>query len=217
MKKSILLFLLVFAAAFAQAGNYSEAMKTALGVLDTAKTPIGLLDAANRFERIGNAEKKEWLPFYWAALTYSRIAMSGETPEKIDEMLDKAQALADKADEIEKTNSEIYTLKGMILGSRIMVDPQKRGPVFGGQANAMYAKASAFDDKNPRPLYMQGIALLYTPEEFGGGRLKALEVLKKAAEKYESFKAKSELHPDWGKSDCMEMVKRAEDPDFKPW
>jgi hypothetical protein len=218
MKKFTLLLLLLLPGLAVMAdGNYQEAMKTAMGVLDTSKNKAGILDAANRFERIGNAEKKEWLPFYYASICYSRVAMYGESPEKIDEMLDKAQAFADQADAIDKSNSEIYTLKGLILGSRIMVDPQKRGPVYGGQANMMYAKASGFDESNPRPVYMQGISLLYTPEQFGGGREKALVVLKEAAAKYEAFKPKSDLAPDWGKEDCLEALKKAEDPNWKPW
>lgn len=219
MKKIFLFAHLLLMAAWVQAdGNkFEEAMKGALAILDSAKTPAEMMDAANRFERIGNAEKKEWLPYYYAALIYTRIAPTQESPEKIDEMLDKAQAFADKADEIEKDNSEIYTLKGLILGSRIMVDPMKRGPVYGMQSSQMYLKATNLDPKNPRPEYLRGMGLLFTPEQFGGGRLKALEVLQSAMTKYESFEPKSEIYPNWGKESCAEAAKKAEDPNFKAW
>ena len=52
---------------------------------------------------------------------------------------------------------------------------------------------------NPRPYYLKGQSLRYTPEQFGGGCKPAMPLLQTAMEKYDRFKPASELHPAWGR------------------
>ncbi|HNA00702.1 MAG TPA: hypothetical protein PLN49_07560, partial [Ferruginibacter sp.] len=52
---------------------------------------------------------------------------------------------------------------------------------------------------NPRPEYLKGQGLKYTPEQFGGGCATAKPVLQASLDKYNAFKPASELHPNWGK------------------
>ena len=47
--------------------KYLEAMQSALALFDSSKSLEDLQNVANRFERIANAEPKEWLPLYYAA------------------------------------------------------------------------------------------------------------------------------------------------------
>ncbi len=50
-------------------------MKKNLALFDSAKTTADYQTLANTFERIGDAEKTQWLPYYYAGLVlaYSRM------------------------------------------------------------------------------------------------------------------------------------------------
>src|SRR6185436_2185608 len=67
-KQLTFLFLFLLCTGLHAGGNkFQEAMKSAITLLDSSKSPAEMIDAANRFERIGDAEKKEWLPYYYAS------------------------------------------------------------------------------------------------------------------------------------------------------
>ena len=65
----------------AQPDKYVEAMKKNLAQLDAGKTSADFQAAANAFERIGDAEKTQWLPYYYAGLALTR---SGWIDTKLD-------------------------------------------------------------------------------------------------------------------------------------
>jgi len=70
MKKvfSFIVTLLLITASFAQSDKYTKAMEALVPSIDTTRSYDGLITLANSFERIANAEKTQWLPFYYAAL-----------------------------------------------------------------------------------------------------------------------------------------------------
>jgi hypothetical protein len=56
-------------AAMAQSAEYQDAMTKQTADLDSSSTftPDGLQQKSNTFERIADAEKTQWLPYYYAA------------------------------------------------------------------------------------------------------------------------------------------------------
>ena len=98
MKKIVLplvLTLLTFAS-YAQSEKYFSTMKTLVAELDTTRSVEGLTTLANSFERIANAEKTQWLPFYYAALcniNIGNIYFQVQKPDLIDPQMDKAEPL----------------------------------------------------------------------------------------------------------------------------
>ena len=68
-------------------------------------------------------------------------------------------------------------------------------------------KAMNEDPNNPRPYYLKGQNLKYTPEQFGGGCKVALAELKTAMDKFAAFKPATELHPTWGKPRVEQLIK----------
>ena len=52
----------------AQSDKYEAAMKKTLALFDSAKSTAQFQSVANSFERIGDAEKTQWLPYYYAGL-----------------------------------------------------------------------------------------------------------------------------------------------------
>jgi hypothetical protein len=203
MKKLLLIAVLVISAKCLQAQNdkYFAAMVKNIAAIDTSfKNPANLISLANTFERIGLAEKKQWLPFYYAALMQINYVFVNPDKSNADALADKAEMLINKADSLSPDNSEISTVRSMIATGRMTVDPQSRYMKFAQLINSEMEKAMKQDPANPRPYYLKGQNLKYTPEQFGGGCKNATEVLEQAAARFEVFKPASELHPNWGKN-----------------
>ncbi len=199
MKKILLLFLLATVAIQSQVDEkYTAAMKKNLAMIDTASTAASFQLIANSFERIANAEKDEWLPYYYASYLLTISTFMDSVAERKDPYLDKADLLISIADSLEPDNSEIFTIKAMIASGKLIVDPQNRWMKYGPIFSNMISKARELDPTNPRPVFLYAQNILYTPEQFGGGKEKALPIFKEAEEKFKNFEPESELHPDWG-------------------
>ncbi len=210
MKKLFLFIAIAFLAtsSFAQSEKYLTSMKSNIAAIDTSFTnPQNLLDLANKFERIANAEKNQWLAYYYAALCQVNYTYMEKDKTKIDAIADKATELIDKADALEPKNSEISCIKSMIAGAHMMVNPMQRFMEYGPEASSHLESAMQQDPTNPRPEYLQGQTLKYTPEQFGGGCGAAKPVLQSSLAKYGTFKAASEIHPNWGKERVEMLIK----------
>lgn len=201
MKKLILLSFIgvsFITSSFSQNEKYFAAMGSALQQFGAANSAEEMTAIAAKFERIGDAEKTQWLPYYYAAMTKARMSMEGMGGDK-DKVADEATALINKAAEIEKNNSEIYCVKTMICYAKMMVDPMTRWMKYGAEANANLDEARKSDPTNPRPYSLQATSLKNTPEQFGGGCATAKPLAEKAAKMLAEFKPASPLHPNWGK------------------
>ena len=202
MKKIFLLTVVAFfvTGAFAQSEKYMANMKSNIAAIDSSfKNPQNLLDLANKFERIAVAEKNQWLAYYYAAFCQVNYSYMEQDKTKIDGIADKATELIDKAEALQPKNSEISCIKSMIASSHMMVNPMQRFMEYGPEAQSHIDAALQQDPTNPRPEYLKGQGLKYTPEQFGGGCATAKPVLQTSLAKYNAFKPASEIHPNWGK------------------
>ncbi|HVG15153.1 MAG TPA: hypothetical protein VM935_09335 [Chitinophagaceae bacterium] len=207
--KKIILSLLVLTATlgFAQSEKYNLAMKANLAKLDTAKSAADLEAMAAAFTRIGDAEKTQWLPYYWAGLALSNVGWMDAKADK-DVLGGRILALCDKADAIATDNAdkaEILVLRNMAATQQMLVDPQARYMTYGQQAATHLQKGMSLNANNPRLYYLQGMSLFNTPEQFGGGKAKAKPVFEKAVSLYKSEQAKP-LHPYWGDKMAADML-----------
>ena len=214
MKKSIIILsLLVIAtlSSFAQNEKYISIMESTIPKLDIDKIE-SIQDAANTFERIASMETTEWLPNYYASYAYMRIAiyyMSQSDTEKMVASIEKAQVLLDKAKAIESEHSEIYTLQGYIYQGHIWEGPMVNGALYSGKCYEQLEKAIALDPDNPRPYYLKGQNLFFTPSFFGGGPENAKPSLESANEKFATFKPASSIHPNWGAPKNKQLLDKA--------
>lgn len=220
MKK--ILFVLFAMAAFVQALNaqttaaqksstaFETAMLKNLQQLDTASSATALLSLANAFERIGNAEKIRWEPFYYAA--YCTTVMAFQSPDKnaIDPLADKAEALLQQAEAVEKNNSEITTLLAMVNACRLTVDPMARFATKGKEVSALIAKAKTENAANPRIYLLEARMKMRTPEAFGGGKALAKQAAETAAEKFAAFVPTSAIAPAWGAGQTKALLQAIE-------
>lgn len=217
MKKiTFLAFLLALnISGFGQNEKYIQAMEKALATLDTVQTTDGFQKVANTFERIAMNASGEWLPSYYQA--YCNMMIATAKMQEQDLMtcmayLDKAQAALGVAVNIAPKESEIFTLQAYIYQGRIWENPMVKGAEYSPKIQQALQTAIAINPDNPRPHYLMGQQLLYTPEFYGGGAKAALPWLEKAAEKFASYQITSVLHPTWGEQNnhyILENVKKS--------
>lgn len=201
MKKMfiVLLALAITGQGFAQSEKFTKAMTSTLAQWDSAKTADDMLAISASFERIADAEKTQWLPYYYASLSQVFYAFLKNDMASNDGFAGKAEALLNKADALQPKNSEISCVKSMIATLRMLVNPQQRWQQYGATITTELDNAKKQDPTNPRPYYLQGQNLRNTPEQFGGGCNTAKPVLEEAVKKYEAFKPASDIAPKWGK------------------
>ena len=202
MKKTIIFLAIIMAFTCTNAqmpDKFVKAMERIVPAVDTTSNSGSMLELANAFERIAEAEKNQWLAYYYAALCQVNYSYMEQDKTKIDAIADKATELIDKADALQSNNSEISCIKSMIASSHMMVNPMQRFMEYGQEAQSFIDAATKQDPTNPRPEYLKGQGLKYTPEQFGGGCANAKPVLQSALAKYGTFKPASEIHPSWGK------------------
>jgi hypothetical protein len=191
----------------AQSERYLNAMQKNLALIDSSFKNNGLLELANSFERIANAEKTQWLPYYYAAFLQVNMGFMEQDKSKIDGIADKATALINKADSLSPNNSEISCIKSMIASCHMMVDPMTRWMQYGQESGKHMQAAMSQDATNPRPYFLKGQGLKYTPENFGGGCKTAKPILEESLAKYNTFKPANALAPNWGKEQVEQLLK----------
>jgi hypothetical protein len=198
------LALVTLVATQAQSEKYTKAMQTIVAGIDTTHTAEGWTDLANSFTRIADAEKTQWLPYYYAALGHAMTGLMqnagamGAGGDKVDPLANKAEELLNKAEALSKDNSEIYCVKKMIATLRLTADPMNRYMTYGPMAAEALAKAKSLNPENPRVYLLDGQDKFYTPEEFGGSKTGAKALFELSAKKFESFKPESDIAPSWG-------------------
>ena len=187
--------------------KFVSSMEGNLKLLDTASTPGTFIMLANSFERIGKAEQKQWQPFYYAAFCYAIMAGNVPDKSKIDLPAEKAESYLALADAIEKNNSEISTLRGMILYTRVQVDPISRWQTMGKEAIDHLEKAKQQNPANPRPYLVEATAKLHTPERLGGGPKAAKATIDECLDKFKTFKPENSIAPNWGKTQAEKLLR----------
>jgi hypothetical protein len=209
MKKLIIISFLTTLSflSFSKSDKYVAAMKKNVSAIDSSfKNPENLLTLANNFERIATSEKNQWLAYYYAAFCQVNYSYREQDKTKIDAIADKATELIDKADALQPNNSEISCIKSMIASSHMMVNPMQRFQEYGPEAASYLDAAIQQDATNPRPEYLRGQGLKYTPEQFGGGCVTAKPVMQSSLAKYNTFKPASDIHPTWGRTRLEAML-----------
>ena len=211
MKKTIFILSAILIANFSFAqmpDKFVKAMEAKIALIDSTHTVEGFTDLANAFERIADAEKTQWLAYYYAAYCNASAGimagaggdMMAAKADKTDPYADKADKQIKKAEELAKNNSEIFIVKKMIATLRMLGDPMNRYMTYGPEAQAMLDEAKKLNPENPRVYVLEGQDKYYTPEQFGGSKEEAKVLFEKAQKLYETFKPETNIHPNWGKS-----------------
>lgn len=211
MKKTIFILsaMLVASFSFAQMPDkFVKAMEAKIALIDSVHTVEGFTDLANAFERIADAEKNQWLAYYYAAYCNASAGtlagaggdMMAAKADKTDPYADKADAQIKKAEALAKNNSEIFIVKKMIATLKMLGDPMNRYMTYGPEATAMLEEAKKLNPDNPRSYLLEAQDKYYTPEQFGGSKEEAKLLFEKAQKLFETFKPETSIHANWGKN-----------------
>jgi len=195
----------------AQSDKYADAMKQNLTLFDSAKTTLDYQNLSASFERIGDAEKTQWLPYYYAGLALSSAGWRDNNLDK-DANSEKVKALCTKAEALATDNTdkaEIYSLRNMAAIQQMVVDPQTRWQTYGVEAGAALQKGMELNPDNPRLYYLQGMSLFNRPAQFGGGKDKAKPVFEKAVALFKADQSKP-LYPHWGQKQAEDMLAKCQ-------
>ena len=196
--------LILYAAIFmslnvsAQSRAYYSEMGYAIDEMNKIEELDDFFSAANKFERIAEAEGDQWLPYYYMSYIYTILGFKQEDATEAEEYINTAQENIDKAMKLSPDESELFVLQGFLYQAKIVADPQTGGQIYGPKATEAFQKAIELDENNPRPYYLMGMNLLYTPEAYGGGAQAACRLLMTAKEKFEVYTPASNIHPAWG-------------------
>ena len=190
MKKLFLTMLLLTTVSIFAQTTFDKVMTEKIAKIDQAKTPEDFTALSNDFVRIGDKEKTQWLPYYYAAHT------------ELDAITADAQTYLDKASDLSKDNAEILILQKMIHGLRMMVDPQARYMSESMLGAAALEKAEKLAPENPRITMLKAEDTYFTPEQFGGSKTKGLELFQKALDQFKVYQPKTSLDPNWGKGEA---------------
>ena len=205
MKKLFLTMLLMISASIFAQTTFDKVMTEKIAKLEQSKTPEDFTALSDDFVRIGDKEKTQWLPYYYAAhatIEKGRNLMRTGKITELDDIAVEAQTSLDKAASLSKKNPEILILQKMIHGLKMMVDPQARFMSEGMLGAVALAKAEELDPENPRVTLLKAEDTYFTPEQFGGSKKKGLELFQKSLDQFKVYQPKTLLGPTWGKSEA---------------
>jgi hypothetical protein len=191
---------------FAQSEKYTKAMQDKVLASDTTRDPAKLKELSAAFERIADAEKTQWLPYYYASLMQVNAGYfmtggnMGGMADQLDPVADKAEQMINKAEALSKDNAEIFIVKKMIASLRLMADPMTRYQQYGPVAQQALDKAITLNPENPRIYLLEGQDKFFTPEQYGGSKTEAKKLFETALKKFDSFKPATDIDPHWGKA-----------------
>lgn len=209
MKKIIFSITCVLAAcaAMAQSSKYEAAMKKNLTSFASLHSVEDAKVLSAAFERIGNAEKTQWLPYYYAGLCFMQTGFADTKTDK-DSLATILDTYADKANAIHE-DAENYSLKYVANIFRLMVDPMTRYQKYGEIIQSTYKKGIALDSLNPRLYFLRGSTVMNTPAFAGGGPKAAKPYFEKAAALFAKQDTTGFL-PKWGAEPNAEMLKKCD-------
>lgn len=196
-----LILVVVFSQARANDSKYVESMSKAIGQVYQAKSSDEIQQAINVLDRIGQAEKTKWEPFYYASFGYIMLATRESDGTKKDAFLDQAKMFLDKAEQLKPNDSEITTLDGFLNTIRLSVDPATRGQKYSAASMQAFGKALGINPENPRAMSLMAQMQYGTAKFFNASTDEACATARKAQALFAQAKpSENPLAPAWGKS-----------------
>jgi hypothetical protein len=215
MKNFLLSFVLLATCSIslcAQNEKLQMALGKNLGAMATNKTADDWKNSANAFARIAQAEPTEWLPKFYAAQCrlFAGYELLQTNMTEAQELAKTALTEIQAAQKIAPTETELMVLEAFTYQLQLIENPMSKGAEYTPMIYAALGKAEAINPNNPRIYYIRGQFTLNMPEFYGGGVAKATPDIQKAATLFVTFQPASPLHPNWGKRQNEQLVKKIE-------
>ncbi len=190
---------------------YEQIMKETLSLYDSVKTMDDYKEIVNRFERIAAAETDQWLPNYYAGLTYIYMSfVRGLEDDQRDDYIEKALEAIDAAEAIKGETSEIVVLRGYAYMAKVSVSPALRGMTLSAKVAGYFEKALAMDPQNPRANLMAGRWKYGSAQFFGSSTDDACALMNQALALFEAQGETNSIEPAWGQNQAQSMSQRCQ-------
>ena len=189
--------------------NFEKVMISNLKAWGEAKTPEQVEQVRNKFIRIGDAEKGEWLPYYYAAEMFILEGFSTKDANRISLILAESEKLIEKVRAIDGySETEVLILEGLKNTVLIANDPATYGPKLSAATVGIYEKAKALEPKNPRAHYLSAEFEMGGAKFFGKPVDEYCARFDKALVLFEEEKPQSDIHPQWGKDRLLTLIEQ---------
>lgn len=202
MSKNLIIIALLLITGFTQAQtNFEKGMTKAFELWQADKTD----EAENMFERIANAEPKEWLPNYYIAQINSLKSWNEKDETVLKAQLDKAQEHLDAAIIKSEDNAELLVMQAQVLTNWVAFDGMTYGMKYGAKVAELYEKASVLDPTNPRVVFGKAEWGMGSAKYFGQDTAPYCKAIEASVKLFDTFKPESELHPNWGRERAQQV------------
>lgn len=203
-------FLLIISICTLFVGNgftqgYKAKMELNIAKMDTSTTEESFKEVYKTFKSLIPLDDDNWLSYYWSAYAGTIYGLFLDNDETQKKTLNQAKRYLEIADSLSPRNSEIYCLKAFCLSGEFVTKGMTAVFSIKKKFYSYLDKAGWYNINNPRYYMLKGSALYASPVLFGGDKKEGKELVKTSLEKYETFKAKSSIHPNWGKKEAEQM------------
>lgn len=214
MKKFFLLMLVVLipAAGMAQGRKYNKTMKKSIEWMQEATEREASLQCADRFEEIAMKHPEQWIPYYYASQILTTLSLGEQDMKLGDTQLDRAEKLLESALALNPDESEIHTLRALLILARMSLDPYTRGAMYYEDYTYALQKAKQLNPENPRVYFLEGMIALNLPDYMGGGPAAAKPIFQEAERKFSAFHNDDPFWPGWGADLNREQLDNLENP-----
>ncbi|MFT4611146.1 MAG: hypothetical protein ACJA1H_000445 [Glaciecola sp.] len=203
MQKLLIITIILVSGFTSAQTNYEKVMERALALWQDQKMD----EAENMFERISNAESKEWLPHYYIAQINSLKSWNIKDETILKAHLEKAQAHINSAMAISSDNPEILVMQAQVLTNWVAFDGMTYGMKYSGKITELYSKAEKLSPNNPRVMYCKAEWAMNSAKYFGQDTTPYCDAIEKSIKLFTNFKPESNLYPTWGKDRAEQGAK----------
>ncbi len=192
----------------------TQQLNSAVAKVASARNVKNYQLLASEFANIAEAQKTNWLPWYYAALCNAKIGWllqnDGDLIEpfakKGEVQIQKSLSLLDTSKQ-KKELSEVYCVLSMLKRANVFINPMTYGRKYGPAASHYIQLARQVNPENPRAIYLEGWEKYATPKMWGGDKKKAKELLELAEQRLNAQQV-SNSYPYWGKKEVEETLKK---------
>ncbi len=155
-----------------------------------------------QFEKLYNADKKNWLIPYYASILKSRMCLMNMGNR--DQLANDAILWVSRAKSI-TNNDEIYCAESLANTAKMSVNPTFRWLLYEDKIKTPLQLAKKINANNPRIYLLEANIQWKLPVLFGGGCKAAIPMVKKAEQLLQLQVLQNTNLPGWGNQSLLEF------------
>ena len=164
-------------------------------------------EAANLFERIGQADGDNWLPPFYVAQINIFNSFNEKDKEKMVAQMNKARDFLNDSKAMTENNPEIIVLEAQLLTAWVVYDGQQYGMKYSAKIAELYQKAFEIAPENPRVVLGKAQWDIGTAKFFGQPTDGYCADIQKAIDLFAAEEPAAEFYPSGGGEYAGQVLK----------